>query len=138
MYTVKEIAALAGLSEHTVRYYTDRGLIPCVKRDKNNNRSFDEEALNWFTGVKCLKACGMPIDSIKEYVDLCLEGDATIERRRKIILEQKAAAQIQLREAEQRLRYLEKKAEYYAEIVSRSIPDDTNPGKWEKEARKVC
>ena len=138
MYTVKEIAALAGLSEHTVRYYTDRGLIPCVKRDKNNNRSFDEEALNWFTGVKWLKACGMPIDSIKEYVDLCLEGDATIERRQKIILEQKAAAEIQLREAEQRLRYLEKKAEHYAAVASRSIPDDTNPGKWAKKTRKAC
>ena len=72
MYTVKEAAALLGLTEHTVRYYTDKGLVPSVKRDKNNNRLFDEESMNWLTGVKYLKQCGMSIETIREYVRLCL------------------------------------------------------------------
>lgn len=31
-YTVKQIAELMGMSEHTIRYYTDLNLLP-VKRD---------------------------------------------------------------------------------------------------------
>ena len=42
MYTVKEIAKLLNLSEHTVRYYCDMGLVPSLKRNKNGNRIFDE------------------------------------------------------------------------------------------------
>lgn len=130
MYTVKEVAKLLRMSEHTVRYYTDRGLVPSVARDKNNNRLFDEESVNWLTGVKYLKECGMPLSAIKAYVDLCLEGDSTIQERYEIILKQKAAAQLQLEEAKKRAAYMEKKAEHYLDIVKRRIPDDTNPGKW--------
>lgn len=38
MYTVKEVAKLLGLTEHTIRYYTDKGLVPTIQRDKNNIR----------------------------------------------------------------------------------------------------
>lgn len=131
MYTVKEVAKLLRLTEHTVRYYTDRGLVPSVARDKNNNRLFDEESVNWLTGVKYLKECGMPLAAIKKYVDLCLEGDSTIQERYEIILRQKAAAQAQLEEAGKRAAYMEKKAEHYLNIVKRRIPDDMNPGKWQ-------
>jgi Predicted transcriptional regulators len=52
MYTVKEIAKLLDMTEHTVRYYTDMGLVPSLKRDKNGNRLFDEESKNWLIGIK--------------------------------------------------------------------------------------
>lgn len=47
MYSVKEVAKLLDLTEHTVRYYTDKGLVPNIKRDKNNNRLFDDKSINW-------------------------------------------------------------------------------------------
>jgi len=46
MYTVKEASELLNLTEHTIRYYTDKSLVPHLKHDKNNNRLFDDEALN--------------------------------------------------------------------------------------------
>ena len=78
MYSVKETAEIVGLTEHTIRFYTDKGLVPNVTRDRNNNRLFDEESINWLTGVKYLKEGGMSIEAIKDYVDLCLEGNSTI------------------------------------------------------------
>ncbi|MGG7057814.1 MerR family transcriptional regulator [Clostridium nigeriense] len=132
MYTVKEVAKLMDLTEHTIRYYTDKGLIPSVKRDKNNNRLFDEESLNWLTGVKYLKATGMSIESIKEYVDLCLKGDSTVPERYEIILKQKEIAETQLEEAEKRVKYMKQKIKHYSDIVNNKIPDDTNPGQWDK------
>lgn len=65
MYTVKDVAKLLDITEHTVRFYTDKGLVPSVQRDKNNIRLFDQESINWLTGVKYLKQCGMTVEDIK-------------------------------------------------------------------------
>jgi DNA-binding transcriptional MerR regulator len=72
MYTVKEAAQITCLTEHAVRFYTDKGLVPSLKRNEHNIRLFDEESINWLHGVKCLKQSGMPIEAIKRYLDLCL------------------------------------------------------------------
>ncbi|NLO85524.1 MAG: MerR family transcriptional regulator [Clostridiales bacterium] len=132
MYTVKQVAKMLNLTEHTVRFYTDKGLVPKLKRDKNNIRIFDDEAIHWLTGVKYLKECGMSIASIKQFIDLCVEGDATIPARYEIILAQTKLAQEQLEQAKQRVAYMEYKKELYQEIVNQTIPDTTNPGQWSK------
>lgn len=129
MYTVKDISKKLNLSEHTIRYYTDRDLIPNVKRNKNNVRLFDEESVNWFIGIKCLKECGMSIEDIKNYIDLCLEGDNTIHERFDIILKQREIAKKQLEEAKERLIYLENKVKHYEDIINGDLLDNTNPGK---------
>lgn len=69
-YTIKQFAELFDVSEHTVRYYTDIGLLPC-QRDGGNRRIFDKESVNWMQGIVCLKGCGASIDDIKEYCRLC-------------------------------------------------------------------
>lgn len=132
MYTVKEVAKLLGLTEHTIRYYTDKGLVPTIQRDKNNIRLFDDDSINWLTGVKYLKQCGMSVEDIKSYVDLCLLGDSTIHERYQIIMEYKAAAAAQLEEAQLKVKYMEDKADHYLDIINQVIPDDTNPAKWTK------
>ena len=131
MYSVKEISDIVGLTEHTIRFYTDKGLVPSVTRDRNNNRLFDEESINWLTGVKYLKECGMSIEAIKDYVDLCLEGNSTIEQRYQIVLSQKAAAEEQLRSAQERIEYLNAKIAFYQDIMEHNKPDFMNPGTWQ-------
>lgn len=137
MYTVKEVSKLLDLTEHTVRFYTDKGLVPSVRRDKNNNRLFDQESINWLIGVKYLKQCGMSVEDIKSYVDLCLEGNSTIRERYEIILKQKEIARAQLEEAKRTEKYMEEKANHYLEIINGVIPDDTNPGDWESKYAKT-
>ena len=130
MYSVKETAEIVGLTEHTIRFYTDKGLVPNVTRDRNNNRLFDEESINWLTGVKYLKECGMSIEAIKDYVDLCLEGNSTIEQRYQIVLRQKTVAEEQLRSAQERIEYLNAKLAFYQDIMEHNKPDFMNPGTW--------
>lgn len=130
MYTVKEISKLMGMSEHTIRYYTDRGLVPNIKRDKNGNRVFDEESVNWITSVKCLRECGMSLDSIKEYEELSMLGDTTVEARYEIIVKQRDVAIKQLEEAQKRLEYLNKKVGIYTDIMNKKEPDLMNPNNW--------
>lgn len=131
MYSVKETAEIVGLTEHTIRFYTDKGLVPNVTRDRNNNRLFDEESINWLTGVKYLKECGMSIEAIKDYVDLCLEGNSTIEQRYQIVLRQKTVAEEQLRSAQERIEYLNAKIAFYQDIMEHNKPDFMNPGTWQ-------
>lgn len=82
-------------------------------------------------GIKHLKQCGMSVEDIKTYVDLCLEGDSTIQKRYEIILKQHAISLAQLEEAKIRAQFLEKKASHYLDIINGVIADNTNPGKWE-------
>ncbi|MCM3790183.1 MerR family transcriptional regulator [Domibacillus indicus] len=137
MYTVKEAARLLDLTEHSVRYYTDKGLVPSVQRDKNNIRLFDDESINWLRGVKNLRQAGMSVEAVKAYIDLCLEGDATIPQRYEIILEQKAVALAQLEEAKRIAKFMEDKASHYLDIINQVASDDMNPGKWTKNKNHI-
>lgn len=118
MYTVKEVAAMLDMTDHTVRYYTDQGLVPNLKRDDHNNRLFDEASVKWLLCVKHLRHCGMAIDDIKTYINLCLHGDSTIKDRYEIMRKQQAVAHSQLEEAKQRLAYIEEKVENYFSILN--------------------
>lgn len=131
MHTVKEAALITGLTEHAVRFYTDKGLVPSVQRNENNIRLFDTESINWLHGVKCLKQSGMPIEVIKMYVDLCREGDATIPQRCALMMEHKETALMKLEEAKQHVAHLEQKIALYQAILEHGSPDTTNPGNWD-------
>ena len=130
MLTVKEVAKKFNISEHTIRYYSDENLIPDLKRDKNNNRMFDETSINWLQGIICLRNCGMSIKSIKEYVELCLIGDSTVKERKNIILEQKAIIDKQIEKLNESSMFLNHKLEIYDKVLSNQIKDPTNPKKW--------
>ena len=53
--------------------------------DTSTFHGFDEDDLEWMRFVERLKVSGMPIKEIREYIQLYLEGDSTIEERRKIV-----------------------------------------------------
>nr|WP_319941495.1 hypothetical protein [Metabacillus sediminilitoris] len=73
------------------------------------------------------------MEDIKKYVDLSLKGDSTIQERYEIILKQKEAALAQLEEAKLMAEFMIKKEKHYRDIMDQVIPDDTNPGKWQKD-----
>ena len=43
-----------------------KGLVPNVKRDKNNRRVFDAHDIAWIKDPVCLKKCGMSIQEMKD------------------------------------------------------------------------
>lgn len=135
-YTIKQFAQRFSVSEHTVRYYTDIGLLPC-KRDSGNRRVFDDESANWMQGICCLKGCGVSIDDIKEYCRLCLlpQSEDTLKARYRIILKQRSEAYKRLSEAQATVSYIENKVRHYEDILSGALPDDTNPQKWTESTK---
>lgn len=126
-YTMKEISKKMNLTEHALRYYTDKGLMPC-KRDKNNRRIFDDESVNWLEGIKCLRKCGVSIDDIKAYSDLCLSDDKNaLQERYEFMKKQRILAHKRLAEAQELVDYMDYKVTHYEDIIAGKAVDDTNP-----------
>ena len=135
-YTIRQMAEKFGVTEHTLRFYTDEGLLPC-ERDAGNRRVFTEESVNWMQGIVCLKGCGASIEDIREYCRLCLldETEENLRARFAIILKQREAAYERLREAEASVKYMDEKVAHYEAILAGAAPDDSNPRDWTPDAR---
>jgi DNA-binding transcriptional MerR regulator len=135
-YMIKQMAQMFDVTEHTLRYYTDLGLLPC-ERDGGNRRVFNEESINWMQGIKCLKGCGASMEDIKEYCRLCLleESEEHLRARYRIILKQREEAYKRMEEAKATAKYMEEKVAHYEAILAGLAPDDTNPRNWTAETR---
>lgn len=114
-YSVKEVADKTGLSEHTIRYYTNLGLIPNLSRNNNHYRMFDQEALDTLLAIKCLRGTGMSLKDIKRYMDLVQMGDSTVPTRYNIILKQKESVKNKLKEVNKQLDFVNYKLSLYKE-----------------------
>ncbi len=135
-YTIKQMAEMFGVTEHTLRFYTDKGLLPCG-RDSGNRRVFNEDSVNWMQGIKCLKGCGASIEDIQEYCRLCLleESEENLRARYEIILKQRVEAYKRVAEANATAKYMDDKVAHYEAILAGLAPDDTNPKNWTAETR---
>ena len=135
-YTLKEVCKMMDFTEHTVRYYTNMGLLPC-ERDGANRRIFNDESINLLQGIKCLKGCGLSIEEIKQYSDLCLseESRENLEARYQIFCNAREKSYQALKEAQEQVDYMDAKVKHYEDILAGVIADDSNPNKWKSETR---
>lgn len=112
-YTVGDMAKKLNVAASTLRYYDKEGLLPFVERSGGGIRMFKDEDMEWLTIIECLKQTGMSIKDIKVFIDWCMEGDSTIDRRLALIDRQRAAVEQQIAGMKNTLRVLEFKHWYY-------------------------
>ena len=116
-YTVKEVAELLGITTHAVRYYDNEGLVPNVMRGPGNARFFSEFNVGWLRVVHCLRVTGLSITGIKHYIDLCAQGDETLENRCQIISAQEAVLQQQIDDLNHQIEILQYKKKYHIKLL---------------------
>lgn len=75
------------MSTDTLRYYERIGLLPPVPRNAVGIRNYDEYFVNFINFIKKLKASGMSLEHIIDYIRLAEMGDATIQERKKLLAE---------------------------------------------------
>lgn len=121
MYTMKEASKKVGISYETLKYYCKEGLIPDVKRDKNNYRIFDEKNIAWLKGLQCLRKCGMGIKDMKLYMNYCLEGPSTIPERKAMLSEYKESLLKQIKEINECIEFIDNKQAFYDDVLSGKI-----------------
>lgn len=126
MYTMMQVCKETNMTYQTLKYYCNEGLVPNVKRDENNRRIFDEQEVKWIKDLVCLKKCGMTIQEMKEYLQLCLEGESTIQTRKKMLTKKQEALRISIQELEESVAYIDWKQNFYDEVLSGKRPYVSN------------
>lgn len=116
MYSMKETCKQVGMTYETLKFYCNKGLIPNVQRDKNNYRIFDDNNINWIKSLTCLKKCGMSIDEMKTYLDLCLQGQSSIPERKAMLDKKKHDLELKKKEIEDSLSFINWKQNFYDNV----------------------
>lgn len=142
-YTVGEMAKKMGVTPSALRYYDKEGLLPFVERSSGGVRLFRESDLEWMKMIACLKKTGMPIKEIKKFMDWCMEGDATIDQRLRLIDARREEVQRQLEQLEGTLSMLNYKHWYYETAkaagtcrVHETLPAEQIPEEYRKFVKK--
>ena len=129
-YTIKDMCQKLNLTVHTVRHYCDMGLVPNLRHDKNGNRIFDEESINWLQGAKFLRASGLSILEIRHYFSLCQMGKSSIKEREDILIKLKSESEKELVELQRRIDCLSDKINQCQNVIDADGEDICNPLNW--------
>lgn len=117
-YSMKEACQATGLTYDALKFYCNEGLVPNVKRDKNNYRIFDDNDITWIKSLSCLKACGMSISEMKEYLGLCLKGESSIPERKVILDAKLRELEHKKQEIQDSIDYIHWKQGFYDDVLS--------------------
>ncbi len=126
MYTMMQVCRELDMTYQTLKFYCNEGLVPNVKRDKNNRRVFDEKNVKWIKDLTCLKKCGMSIQEMKEYLALCLQGKSSIISRKEMLRKKQDALRTTIKELEDSVAYIDWKQNFYDEVLSDKRPYVSN------------
>lgn len=125
-YSMKQTCQKVGMTYEALKFYCNQGLVPNVKRDKNNYRVFDERDIEWIKGLICLKRCGMSLEDMKQYLTLCLRGKSTIPERKEILKKQRDLLLKKMQNLQEDMAYTDWKQSYYDDVLSGKIKYTSN------------
>ena len=111
--TIAEVSRTYDISADTLRYYERIGLIPPVPRTSGGIRDYDEESCGWIELMKCMRRAGVQVEALIEYVNLFQQGDATLEARKALLIEQRDQLAARMQEMQASLDRLNLKIERY-------------------------
>ena len=111
--TIAEVSRKYDISADTLRYYERIGLIPPVPRTRGGVRDYGVESCGWVQLMKCMRAAGVQIEALIEYVDLFQQGDATLDARKALLVEQRDQLVPRMAEMQASLDLLNQKIERY-------------------------
>ena len=113
MYTVGEMAKMLGVPASTLRYYDKEGLLPFVERSAGGIRMFRESDLEWLRVIGCMKKAGMSLRDIRQYMELVIQGDNTIDARLEMFRRQRKTLETQMAELQHTMDMVDYKCWYY-------------------------
>lgn len=115
---IAEVAEQYNLSADTLRYYERIGLLRPVKRNGSGVHDYSEEDCARIGFVKCMRGANVSIEALIEYMQLFDEGDAALEARKQILIEQRDAARERLARIQEGLDRLDYKIAHYDELIA--------------------
>ncbi len=134
MFTIGQVSEQFNIPVSTLRYYDKEGLFPYMER-QSGIRRFSETEIEALRVIECLKASGLEIKEIKQFMQWCVEGSSTYPQRRQLFEKRRAAVEQEIARLQKALSLLKFKCWYYdaavkegsEERVSKMLPDKLPP-----------
>jgi DNA-binding transcriptional MerR regulator len=117
--TIQDVSRRSGLSEPTLRYYEQVGLIGPIERDESSgHRRYREEDLDTLQALACLRAIGVSIDDMRTYQANRARGHEAAGKQRDLLLRHAERIEAQIVALHVHLDYLRAKAVLWDARVS--------------------
>jgi DNA-binding transcriptional MerR regulator len=118
-YSIAEAAERLGLSTDTLRYYERDGLlVETPGRAPSGHRRYTESDLGWIVLITRLRATGMPIRTVREYAELCRQGDGNELARLELLYQHRDRVLAQLAKVTEHLGAINYKIGIYEERLT--------------------
>lgn len=139
MYTIGQISEMFNLPISTLRYYDKEGLFPQMQR-RSGIRRFGENEVEALRVIECLKASGLEIKEIKQFMDWATQGAETYEKRRELFEARREVIETEIANLQKMLDMVKFKCWYYETAIKNGNEDGINamlPDKLPPEIQKL-
>ena len=109
--TIQDASRRSGLSEPTLRYYEEIGLIGPVARDESSgHRRYQPEDLDELQALACMRALGVGIEDLRTYQANRSRGHEAAAEQHDLLLRHAQRIEAEIAAQHTRLDYLREKA----------------------------
>jgi DNA-binding transcriptional MerR regulator len=109
--TIKDVSGRSGLSEPTLRYYEEVGLIGPIARDASSgHRRYSDDDLDTLQALSCLRSMGVGIEDMRTYQANRVLGRVAAGEQRDLLLRHVNRIETEIATLLVHLEYLQKKA----------------------------
>lgn len=139
-YTIGEMAKLLDVAPSALRYYDKEGLLPFMERTESGIRIFKDSDYEILKIIHCLKSTGMQIKEIKEFINLVLQGDESIDARLELFRKRKFELEKQMADLQETMDTVNFKCWYYEtakKAGTTSVPDNMSDDELPEDMRKI-
>ena len=112
--TIQDASRRSGLSEPTMRYYEDIGLIgPIAREASSRHRRYGEQDLDTLQMLSCLRAMGVGIEDMRIYQANRVLGSAAASEQRDLLTRHAQRVESEIKTLGIHLDYLRVKAQLW-------------------------
>jgi len=112
--TIHDVAIRSGLSEPTLRYYEEVGLVGPIARDESSgHRRYRENDLDTVQVLACLRAMGVGIEDMRTYQANRARGRVAAGEQRDLLLRHATRIETEIETLRVHLDYLKAKSDLW-------------------------
>ncbi len=119
--TISEVSKKYDISQTTLRYYEKIGILTDIERDKNGIRNYKESDCKKLETVIAMRELNIPLEQMKEYIDLCRMGESAKEVRKDMLIKYSKSLVCKINSIQHSLENLNNKIENFDDFDKNSV-----------------
>ncbi len=119
--TISEVSKKYDISQTTLRYYEKIGILTDIERDKNGIRNYKESDCKKLETVIAMRELNIPLEQMKEYIDLCRMGESAKEVRKNMLIKYSKSLVCKINSIQHSLENLNNKIENFDDFDKNSV-----------------